>query len=182
MAIALPERTATAAGTLTPREIVRGQELGLQRLFLRPALLVLAIDLVLVALYRRFYSSGTEPASEYLAWGVGIVAFVLDLVALGRLSLALGVTGRGENRGAIGSVLLVMVGPWALLFVTLTLLQGLRALGLGFDWGRSDETPILAWFLLTLLCDAAALGIAAWILPGRLRGIAASAYQRAADR
>jgi ABC-type transport system involved in multi-copper enzyme maturation permease subunit len=162
---------------LSAGELVRGQELALLKLFLRPALLALLLDAsCILVLWERYH------AGETVVPLVGALAFVLDLFTLGRLAMALGMVCRSENQAVALSVTLVMGGPWALMVIG------------GVIWSlvpdfldvtgslRGEWTSALIWSLLTVVCDGVGLMIASRILPGRLRAIAAARFSRAADR
>lgn len=106
---------------LTDRDIIRGHRLALRRLFLRPVLLLMAVE-VLVA----FYGFGQEDdeASRNGRWMLLALAAAvfLDTHALSWIALRLAVSLPNVNRIGILAMAITPVGPLVLTALTTTIL------------------------------------------------------------
>jgi ABC-type transport system involved in cytochrome c biogenesis permease component len=100
---------------LPPREIIRGQVLGLEKLFAGPVLVVLLADFVFLLAERH--------GEGWIAmWSVGMIIFVADLFTLSWLGMWRGLNSRRPNRAAAAALLRVLVLPWILIALALTVL------------------------------------------------------------
>jgi ABC-type transport system involved in multi-copper enzyme maturation permease subunit len=111
---------------LNVRDILRGQRLALQRQFLNPALLVLALFLVFM---KATAPDTGMPASQwrswFLFWSGGIVMFAADLAALYWVGMWQGLTAKRTTRVGSSTIARILVLPWlgmglAVLVTTLT--------------------------------------------------------------
>jgi len=102
---------------LTAKEIVRGNFLGLRRIFFRPiAALVIALATLMVAqIY--FLTVAEEPGTSILfALGFGVLQLllsVLDLFAVAHFGMWMGLSQKKPARAVTRTVLLVLVLPMA---------------------------------------------------------------------
>jgi ABC-type transport system involved in cytochrome c biogenesis permease component len=100
---------------LPPREIIRGQVLGLEKLFAGPVLVVLLADFVFLLAERH--------GEGWIAmWSVGMIIFVADLFTLSWLGMWRGLNSRRPSRAAAAALLRVLVLPWILIALALTVL------------------------------------------------------------
>jgi len=104
------------AGTpLTPNDIVQGHLLALQRLFARPVLMLLCVEMLLLGCYIYFFAvSGTEPfrfVLSAIAIGLFLFAFVMDLHAAARFGLWMGLTSKKPSQALTKTVLYVLILP-----------------------------------------------------------------------
>ncbi len=123
---------------LSVRDILRGQRLALQRQFLGPALLVLALFLVFM---RATAPDAGMPDSErrswFLFWTGAMVMFGADLAAMYWVGMWQGLTAKKANRVAGSTIARILVLPWvgmgvAALGTTLTGMTG------GFEPGPNS--------------------------------------------
>jgi ABC-type transport system involved in multi-copper enzyme maturation permease subunit len=116
---------------LTEAQIIRGQFLGLRRLFGWPVAAVLLADLIFLAIALRHPGSD----EDYRTWiGVYLICgafLVMDLIAIGWLSIWLGLSGRKPNRAAALAFCAIVVLPGAIFFVAAPLLSILTRLDIG---------------------------------------------------
>ena len=105
---------------LTEAQIIRGQFLGLWRKFGWPVVAVLLADLIFLAAALRHPGSD----EDYRVWiGVYVTSsafLVMDLIAIGWLSMWLGLSGRKPNRAAAGAFCAIVALP-AVIFCVATL-------------------------------------------------------------
>jgi ABC-type transport system involved in cytochrome c biogenesis permease component len=133
---------------LTEAQIIRGQFLGLWRKFGWPVVAVLLADLIFLAVALRHPGSD----EDYRAWiGVYVTSstfLVMDLIAIGWLSMWLGVSGRRPNRAAAGAFCAIVALPAAIFCVGTPVLSMLIRLDVGM-------AGLLAyWIALGLATDA----------------------------
>jgi ABC-type transport system involved in multi-copper enzyme maturation permease subunit len=133
--------------TLSVKEIVRGQLLAMQRLFLGPLLVVLF--LLLVFMSRTLTSPDTRSDGGVWAffWVLYILMLLLDLAALYWLGMWMSLTSRNPNRASSKTVVRILVVPW--------LAYGLVSLGMSLTQ-TPDPGPkffIGLWFGLGLVTD-----------------------------
>lgn len=100
---------------LSVREIVHGQVLGLERQFAGPVFVVLLADLA-------FLMAERHTQGWVSVWAVGMIVFVADLWTLGWLGMWLGLIRRHPNRAALGALFRVLVLPWILFALVMTVL------------------------------------------------------------
>lgn len=100
---------------LTVSEILKGQWLALRRQFLGPVMVLIFVEFVfLIAPLKN--AGGEETGAYVFMWIAGICMLVMDLIALGWISMWAGLTSKNLNRAALVSIAKVMVLPWCLWF------------------------------------------------------------------
>jgi len=132
---------------LSVGEILRGQRLGLFRQFAGPALYVLAIDLFFLSMGLKDQWIGNASGRNYwvMIWLAGMTVFVMDLFALSWVSMWMGLKNLKVNRAGGASISRILVLPWLVFTVSLTVLGAIRVLA-QFGW---NENIVLAyWFAL----------------------------------
>ncbi len=135
---------------MEPRDIIRGQWLGLMRQFLAPAALIVLVDLVFLA--AGWPSRHGQGAEWLLMWMAGISIFVLDLAALGALGMWFGLRQRRANQASLQAMLLIGVVPWvayAGCTATLAILEKLRIVP-RLPGRIEAPSMILAWWVLSV--------------------------------
>jgi len=142
---------------LSTRDIVRGQWLSLRRQFLRPLLLVLAIELFLVIAIPR-HTFQTD--NRIRAFGIGgLIFLVFDLVALFWVAMATALVSKSPNHASVSTVLRVLIAPW-IVFGMIAALMNLWTFTMKtdkFGWGFY----LTLWIVLSLFADLG-FGIPAW--------------------
>jgi hypothetical protein len=142
---------------LSVRDILRGQLLALRRQFLRPVLLVIALELLLTFLTAR--GALNHPRPDWLI-GLGMVfMLVADVLAVIWVGMFAALTARNPNHASVGTILRVLLLPvliWAALLILATVWAGLR---------RKQEPEweffFGTWFCLGILADLG-FGLPAW--------------------
>jgi ABC-type transport system involved in multi-copper enzyme maturation permease subunit len=122
---------------LTPAEILHGQWLALRRQFLKPLLLLMVIEFLLVG--------------QAFTTGLGLMCAVMlaaDFVALGWAGQWLALTTKHLTQAILRALLAILVLPWVFLFPVAWLLKD----GLGFR-GTESELRTVAWFVTGLGMD-----------------------------
>jgi hypothetical protein len=139
---------------LPVKDIVRGQWLGLERQFVGPVFAVLLADFI-------FCLAGPDSTEMVIFWVVLMIVFVADLITLAWVGMWRGLNSRRPNRAAAAALVRVLVLPWMLFLLTLTLV-GVWNLFRGWD------APAGLWFALVV-----ALAVDAFFgLPARRRLLA----------
>ncbi len=134
------------ATRMTAKEIVHGQVLTLRRMFARPILFLLAVDVVLFLLNSVQAKPATSLGGNAIPWLAGI--FLCDLFALGWVGLWLGLKTQKPGRAAFGAVLRILVLPMICAPVLLA--------------GGAFEQAVFAWFIISAFFDGL-FGLHAWV-------------------
>ena len=132
---------------LSVRQIVHGQLMALARQFGSPVMVVAAADFIFLFAERH------DQEWVFLCLA-GIMIFLTDMVALSVVGMWAGLNSRKANRAALATMVRILVLPWLIFAVWMTvlaLLAGLRMNSSGSSWGSS--LPLLAWFLPSLLLN-----------------------------
>jgi ABC-type transport system involved in multi-copper enzyme maturation permease subunit len=137
---------------LPAREIVRGQVLGLERLFAGPALVILVADFV-------FLLAERQNEGWIAMWAVGMIVFVADLFTLSWLGMWRGLNSRRPNRAAAAALLRIQLLPWILIAVFLTLVALSRSRAFDHHFWESNGLQLL--YLMVSLGVNAIFGLPA---------------------
>lgn len=158
---------------LSVDEILEGEILALQRQFCGPAVLVLVFDLAIInaGMHDRVLDSSND---WFFVCAGMMVMFVVDMFTLAWTGLWLGLTSRKGTWAVTGTVLRVLVLPWAVFFFAL----GLAAIG---QWRGLDELSELGLltggFAIAMFFDAWFYNWAKSNLRLRFRQIATERFQ-----
>ncbi len=149
---------------LSVREILRGQWQALRRQHLGPIFVVLLFDLCVLVIGLSEPKSGLSAESRtfVLMLLASMTIFLMDLFALGWLSMWLGLTSNHAFRAISLSALLILVVPWVAYFVVIV--AGVRlALPViaanptvtagSMPFFMRPEFFIGSWFVLALAID-----------------------------
>jgi ABC-type transport system involved in multi-copper enzyme maturation permease subunit len=158
---------------LTPEDVLHGQWLALRRQFLRPLIVLAALEFLLL---QQAFSTGLAAMS--------VAMLVADVAALGWVGMWLGLSAKNLTRALLGTVGLVLVLPWLVTFGVNSFrgyLEGLlstRAVSLP---AREDFSRAV-WFVTGLLNNA----LWGWLwarrrLRGDFRLVALRRYQPAPE-
>jgi len=96
---------------LTERDILRGQFLALRRQFLKPLLVIIAVELILMTADLR-HSANRKP--ELYLWLAGITMLVADVLTLPVVAMRIALTAKNPARAVLSAVSRVLVLPWIL--------------------------------------------------------------------
>jgi hypothetical protein len=132
---------------LSVKEIVRGLMMAMERQFGGPMLVVLLAD-------TSFMLAGNSSTETVMVWVVGMVVFVADLFTLSWLGMWRGLNSRRPNRAASGLLLRVLVLPWVLFLLFVTLIAIAESLGQHIGRGLEGSAWIFVWGLISLAVDA----------------------------
>jgi ABC-type multidrug transport system permease subunit len=100
---------------VTVSEIVEGHFRALHRLFAGPVVLLIATEFVLALSYIYARGSGFGPVEAFVLIGIvtgGIALFVLDLFAVARFGMWMGLKSRKAGVAVTKTVAFVLVLPW----------------------------------------------------------------------
>jgi hypothetical protein len=160
---------------LTVQDFLRGQRLALQRQFLGPVLLVLAIEFIFLTRGRteRWGSSGSDRYVWFWLWACSMVMLLVDLVALYWVGMWQGLTAKNPQRAATGTLARILGVPViaygiVILFVVLISVGG----GSGPGWAF----PLFLWFGLGVGADVIFGNWARQKLLSEFRAAAAQKY------
>jgi ABC-type transport system involved in cytochrome c biogenesis permease component len=124
------------ATPLSDREIIRGQWIALYWLFLKPLLVVLAVDLCFLL------ASSKETRTLWLA---GISMLVFDAFTLGWVGMWRAMRERRANKAFSSTSWRILTLPWVL-YLAFTTLVGIT--GLFSALGMRDNSFIITWWLI----------------------------------
>ncbi len=142
---------------LTVRDILRGQLLALRRQFLKPLLVVMAVEVVfMLMLYQR------TPGWEVLVtWLAGLTILTADLAALVWVAMARALTAKNHNQATISTLARVLVLPWVVFGLVVGAGNLWSALTPGPGWSPGWGFYVGLWFGLSLAVDLI-FGLWAW--------------------
>ena len=153
------------ATPLTVRDILRGQFLALCRQFLKPLLLTIAVELILLMTeFRHAYFNDRKMA--LLFWLAGIAMLVADVLTLPVVAMRVALTAKNPARATLSAIARVLVLPWILfglvagivnLWVALELLSALKQVP---DF-PGPTTCLGMWFGIGIAVDLF-FGLRAW--------------------
>ena len=130
---------------ITVKELVRGQILALQHQFAGPVFVVLLLDFV-------FFLAGRRDSDLLVVWIAGMVIFVADLVALAWVGMWRGLNSRRPNRAAAAAMVRVLVLPW-MIFLLLVTLGAAKAFGQRMThW--DGKSLVYLWTGISLIVNA----------------------------
>jgi len=161
---------------LSPREILRGQRLALQRQFLGPLLAVLLIELALMVASARDTANHDDSGFLISTWLAAIVMLIADVIALYWIGMWQAIISKNPNRAAGASAARVLVLPWvvfAVVGLVLSLLTFRRA------YEPNENFFLGLWFGLGLAAD---IGFGAWARHKFLAEFRVAASQQYAKR
>lgn len=143
------------SSSLTVKDLLQGQLLALRRQFLRPLLVVIAVQLVFMwALQQR----GLPPFP--LTWIAAILVLLADLCALAWVGMRRALSAKSHNHATISTTMRVLFLPWLLFGLALGFLN-LWFFLLDREWSPGWNFYLGIWFGFSLLVDAV-LGVFAW--------------------
>jgi ABC-type transport system involved in cytochrome c biogenesis permease component len=137
---------------ITVKEIVRGQWMALERQFAGPVFVVLVADFV-------FLLAGRRESELVMMWVGGMIIFVTDLLALSWLGMWRGLNSRRPNRAAAAALVRVLVLPWMVFLMLLTLAALTNTFGRRSS-GWEGHSVVLLWTAIGL-CFNVIFGIPA---------------------
>ena len=131
---------------ITVKELVRGQILALERQFAGPLFVVLMMDFV-------FVLAGRHDSDLIVVWIVGMVIFVADIVALAWVGMWRGLNSRRPNRAAAAAMVRVLVLPWMIFLLLLTMAAVTDAFGRRMtNW--DGKSAVYLWLVISLGVNA----------------------------
>jgi hypothetical protein len=140
---------------MSVKEIVRGQVMGLERQFAGPVMVVLLADFVFLLVSR--HDGGTVTM-----WVAGMVIFVADILTLTWLGMWRGLNSRRPNRASAAALARVLVLPWLIFLIFLTLVGVTGGFGGGHSFWTGDVLVVF-WAGISLAISAL------FGLPARMR-------------
>ena len=157
--------------------MVRGQWRALLRMFALPVVLMLAVNLLAVALSERSWGGITGPVAMGKAFPQLLLSLftalaaagttAANLIALGWFGMWMGLTSKNNNLVTLKTLLFVQVIPWfvitfaSAMVIPLLLLPALFKSGLGASGRTSAVTSQMTnWFPLVSVALTALLSIA----------------------
>jgi len=165
------------AAPVSVDQMVRGQWRALLRMFALPVVLMLAVNLLAVALSERSWGGITGPVAMGKAFPQLLLSLftalaaagttAANLIALGWFGMWMGLTSKNNNVVTLKTLLFVQVIPWfvitfaSAMVIPLLLLPALFKSGLGASGRTSAVTSQMTnWFPLVSVALTALLSIA----------------------
>ena len=131
---------------ISVKEIVRGQWMGLERQFAGPVFAVLLADFA-------FLLAGRRETEMVVMWIAGMTIFMVDLVTLVWLGMWRGLNSRRPNRAAAAALVRVLVLPWMVFLLLLTLIGMSGGFGRSYSLWTGNGLVIL-WTAISLVFNA----------------------------
>jgi hypothetical protein len=145
------------ATPLTVRDYLRGQILALRRQFLRPLLLVTALELVLTFV---LYGHGTLDAQGFYTCLAGICMLWADVVTLPWVAMAAALTCKSQTQASSFTVARIFILPWVMFYTIVAGLTALHEMDL-MRWEPSERFGLGLWFGVGIATDVL-FGLRAW--------------------
>jgi ABC-type transport system involved in cytochrome c biogenesis permease component len=124
---------------LSPASIIRGQRQALASLLRMPAWTLIALNMFLILAHKLTTPFGPQFETWTLVLTAGMALVAADYYGLSWTGMWLGLRGRRHHRAVLGTLLRVMVPPWAVAFL---LFAGLGRGALSF------EEMLICWLFL----------------------------------
>jgi hypothetical protein len=157
---------------LGARDIVKGQLLALQRQFLKPLLVCIVVQIILITAISQ-HSTDNPPLIMRLGIA-GIVLLIADTTALIWVSMSAALTSRTPNLASISTISRVMILPWVIYGAVAALATLSTAGGPPPGWNFF----LYLWFWLGIAADVG-FGLPAWWqVQTRFRELALQRYSR----
>jgi ABC-type transport system involved in cytochrome c biogenesis permease component len=132
---------------LTVSEIIGGQLLALFKQFAAPAAIVLLADFV-------FLMAERNESDWTVIWVAGMSVFVADLITLSWVGMWTGLSSHQTNRAAGAAVVRVLVLPWMLFGLVMTMVALTPSSGQRLPSGVSEgQLVVICWIAICLLND-----------------------------
>lgn len=135
------------------RDILRGQWLALRRQFLKPLLVVVVVELVLMQASRR-YSMGNNLQFP-ITWFLGILMLVADVIALYWVAMWAALSAKNQNRATIVTFSRVLILPLAVFGVVEVMASLYSGLWSDTGWSPGWRFHLWWWFGLGIVADVA---------------------------
>ncbi|HWX18814.1 MAG TPA: ABC transporter permease subunit [Candidatus Binatia bacterium] len=152
---------------LTVRDILRGQLLALRRQFLKPLLLVLGLEVLLLWIWMR-----PEGSQAMMTWLAGMAMLLADVAALIWVGMSRALIARSHNSATISTLLRVLALPWTVFGGVMVFGHAWFGIALGKVWTPTWEFQLGLWFGLGLAADLGFGWVAWWQLRHRFRELA----------
>jgi len=141
---------------LGPQTILRGQWHALVRQFLFPILVVLAVELLFMRRDMQWDSINRNAENAGFPswlWTTGLFIFLLDLIALGWVSMWTALRSRNANQATAGTLFRLLVLPWVLFWIVSVIDATSTRASLG-PQRQPQWTFFLGWyFFLSVAAD-----------------------------
>ncbi|MFO1499853.1 MAG: ABC transporter permease subunit [Verrucomicrobiota bacterium] len=153
-------------------EMLEGQMLALKRHFGWPVTIVLAADIVMLVAGGR--DDVFDPSREWLLlWLALMIMFVADLFTIAWVGLWLSLTAKRAGRAVTGTIARVLVLPWIVFVLGLSLLAFMRL----ERFNPSELTLLGGAFGLAMIVDIILIAWAGTNLRERFRDAAAQRFE-----
>jgi ABC-type transport system involved in cytochrome c biogenesis permease component len=163
---------------LSVRDILRGQMLALRRQFLRPLLVVIAIEIGFMC---QVHAGSLDP-KVFPVWTDGMLILVADLLALGWVAMACALTAKNQNQATLRAIWRILILPWLVGAAVVMIGQGWAGLVLDKVWVPGWRFYLRLWFWLGLGADLGFGLWAWWLLRTRFRQLALQRYDPKPER
>ena len=128
---------------ISVKEIVRGQWMALERQFAGPVFIVLLADFV-------FLLAGRNDKEVVVVWIAGMAVFVADVFTLGWVGMWRGLNSRRPNRAAAAALVRVLVLPWMVFLLFMTVIGISGGFG-GAHW--NSYSLVVLWTIFSVVID-----------------------------
>jgi alpha-tubulin suppressor-like RCC1 family protein len=135
---------------LTVADIVRGQWLALRWQFLKPVVVAVIAELVLMMSIGHIRTQ--EDVVAWCTWSAGIVMFVADVVTVGWVAMSAALTGKNHDRATLKTAALVLALPWILFGAVALVTHVWRFMAMNSNVWEPGWTYYLGWWFGIGLC------------------------------
>ncbi len=142
------------ATPLTVGDILKGQWLALRRQFLKPLLLVIALESVFVIVVHRIHKF------DALTLAAGLLVLPLDIVTLVWVSMAAALQSKGPTQSTVIAVTRILLLPWVLFGLLHATIAAFYWLSL-VEWNPNERVELAQWLGISVAVDLA-FGLRAW--------------------
>lgn len=161
---------------LSVRDILRGQQLSIGRLFAMPVTVMLVVDLMMFVAGLSHSELGSEGKTYWLLAGIGgLIMFATDTIALYWLGMWRGLSSKNPRKAFGGAIAPILTLPWIATALTMTfvgLMPNELRRAIYFD-----SLPLWLWFGYSLAADLLVSIYARQQLLTQFRLLAAQRYQ-----
>lgn len=156
---------------LSVREILRGQALALQRMFLGPTVLILGLDIILFMGCMAKLVGNNDRDEMMIVWLAGVIMLLADIVAIYWVGMWQGLVAPNAQKASTATAMRILVLPWIIFLIMISM----HAAG---NSNLSFGGVVSYWFFISLVVDFAFGAHARNALLEQFREVATRRFER----
>jgi hypothetical protein len=134
---------------LSVKQIAAGQTLALRRLFLKPVVVLLVIEAIILTGRVHRWQGDSSRTLVRLVFGAGMITLLLDLWAIKWFCMWRSLFSKSIERVLIRAICLILILPWAAFFAT-TALASLFFAATGVSINFGEEHATIMWLIFSV--------------------------------